>query len=187
VLVLAIVFAAMRGNTWHVVSSVVFGVTVVLLYAAFMNFRHARATDWRQVFHKYNHAAAFLLIAGTATPFLLVNLRGPWGWSLFGVVWGLCIIGAASRLIWGDRFPMIARTAYLLLGLVALVAVRPFVATVPQGAIWLLLAGALCYACGTVFHIWQRVRYHQVFRHAFALGGTACHLLAVLLFVLPHG
>ncbi|MSU66850.1 MAG: hemolysin III family protein [Opitutus sp.] len=184
-LVVLISIAAMRGNVWHVVSSVVFGVTLVLLYLAFLNFSAARRTQWQQVFHKYNHAAAFLLIAGTATPFLLVNLRGPWGWSLFGIVWGLCGLGAISRLVGTEKLLMASRTAYLLLGLAALVAVKPLVATVPQGALWLLFAGGLCYACGTVFHVWQRVRYHQVLRHAFVLGGTACHLLAVLIFVLP--
>lgn len=183
--VVLITLAATRGNVWHVVSSVVFGVTLVLLYLAFINFSAARRTQWQQGFHKYNHAAAFLLIAGTATPFLLVNLRGPWGWSLFGVVWGICGLGAIGRLVGTEKLLMASRIAYLLLGLAALVGVKPLVATVPQGALWLLFAGGLCYACGTVFHVWQRVRYHQVLRHAFVLGGTACHLLAVLIFVLP--
>ena len=114
-----------------------------------------------------------------------MNLRGPWGWSLFGVVWGICGLGAIGRLVGTEKLLMASRIAYLLLGLAALVGVKPLVATVPQGALWLLFAGGLCYACGTVFHVWQRVRYHQVLRHAFVLGGTACHLLAVLIFVLP--
>ena len=184
-LALLITFAVLRGNGWHLASALVFGVTIVLLYAGFTNFRRSHAATARQLFHKYNHAAAFLLIAGTATPFLLVSLRGAWGWSLFGIVWGLCTAGALSRLIWGDRGSIVSRVSYLLLGVVGLVAVKPFVATVPEGALWLLLAGGLCYACGTLFHLWQRIRYHQVVRHAFALGGTACHLLAVLFFVLP--
>jgi hemolysin III len=179
-------FAALRGETRHVMSAVAFGIGLVALYAAFVSFRRRPATDWRQLFHKYNHAAVFLLIAGTATPFLLGSVRGPWGWSLFGVVWGLCLIGAAFRLFAGPQLNVVSRTAYLLLGLVALIGLKPLVATVPQGALWLLLAGALCYACGTVFHVWQRIRYHQVVRHAFALGGTACHLIAVLVFVLPR-
>ncbi len=186
-LVLLITFAALRGNSWHVVSAVVFGITLVLLYVGFLNFRRARTAHGRELFHKYNHATAFLLIAGTATPFLLVNLRGPWGWSLFGIVWALCGVGAATRIIWADRFSVVANSAYLLLGLVGLIAVKPFVATVGAGALWLLLAGGLCYACGTVFHLWQHVRYHQVLRHAFVLGGSVCHILAVVFFVLPQG
>lgn len=185
-LVLLVVFAALRGGVLDVVSAAVFGGALVLLYAAFMSFRRVRATHWRQVFHKYNHAAVFALIAGTATPFLLGSVGGTWGWSLFGIVWGLSLLGAACRLLGSERLRLLSRVAYLLLGVVALVALKPLVATVPQGALWLLLAGGLCYACGTVFHLWQRIRYHQVMRHAFAIGGSACHLIAVLIFVIPH-
>jgi len=185
-LVLLIVFAAMRGTAGDVVYAILFGVGLVALYAAFMPGRSERAAHWRQLFHRHNHAAIFLLIGGTATPFLLGGVGGPWGWSLFGVIWGLCVIGGGARLFWPERNQLVSRVAYLLLGLVALIALKPLVATVPQGAVWLLLAGGLSYACGTVFHLWQRVRYHQVVRHAFALGGSACHLIAVLIFVLPQ-
>ncbi|MEY2881552.1 MAG: hypothetical protein RLZZ15_3932, partial [Verrucomicrobiota bacterium] len=185
-LVLLIVFAATRGDARQVWSAVAFGVTLVALYAALLNFRRLRATHWGQAFHKYNHAAAFLLIAGTTTPFFLNSLRGPWGWSLFGIVWALCLGGAIVRLIGRPELHNYSHAAYLLLALVGLVAVKPLVATVPQGALWLLLAGALCYGAGTVFHVWQRLRYHQAMRHAFAIGGSACHLVAVLVFVLPR-
>lgn len=185
-LVLLIVCAALWGGAREVVSTAIFGVTLVTLYVAFINFQRVRTASWRGRFHRYNHAAMFFLIAGTTTPFLLGSLRGAWGWSLFAVVWALCALGALSRLFGGERLKNVSRVAYLLLGLVGLIAVKPLVQTVPQGALWLLLAGGLCYACGTVFHVWQRVRYHQVMRHAFAIGGSACHLIAVLLFVLPR-
>jgi hemolysin III len=185
-LVLLAVFAFMRGADGRdIAATLVFGVALVALYGAFVSFQRARASSWRQLFHRYNHAAMFILIGGTATPFLLSSVRGPWGWSLFGVVWGLCGLGAVTRLLGGERLKIVSRVSYLLLGVVGLVALKPLIQTVPQGALWLLFAGALCYACGTVFHLWQRVRYHQVVRHAFALGGSACHLIAVLVFVLP--
>ena len=185
-LVLLIVFAALRGDARHVVTSIVFGVALVILYAAFTTFRRKQNAGSRLAFHRYNHAAVFLLIAGTSTPFLLSSVRGAWGWSLFGVVWGLSLLGASARVFFGRRMHLVSNIAYLLLGVVALVALKPLVANVPQGALWLLLAGGLCYACGTVFHLWQRLQYHQVVRHAFALGGSACHLIAVLIFVLPR-
>lgn len=185
-LVLLVVYGVSRGDLRQVLSVIAFGVALVALYAAFTSFRRYRTDDWKQLFRRYQHGAIFLLIAGTATPFLLNSVRGPWGWSLFGVVWGLCLVGAAFRLFASERFHVVANTAYLLLALAGLIAVKPLVATVPQGALWLLLAGALCYACGSVFHIWQRLHYHQVVRHAFAIGGSACHLLAVLIFVLPR-
>lgn len=186
-LVVLIVFAALRGTAWHVASAIAFGTALVGLYAAFMNFRSARPASARELVSRYNHAAVFLLIAGTATPFLLVNLRGPWGWSLLGIVWALSLAGGLSRLFLPTRLPSVAIFAYLLLGVTALVALKPFVAVVPLGALWLLLGGIACYVWGSLFHVWPRVRYHQVLRQAFVLGGSACHLLAVFLFVLPPG
>lgn len=185
-LVLLVVLAALSGEGRHLLGASLFGAGLVALYAAFTTFRKKRTADNREAFHRFNHAAIFLLIAGTATPFLIGSLRGAWGWSLFGVVWGLCLIGAGTRLSGRSNLRVVSPVTYLLLGLVALIALKPLIATVPQGALWLLLAGALSYACGTVFHLWQNIRYHQVVRHAFALGGSACHLIAVLLFVLPH-
>ncbi len=184
-LVLLASFAATRGDSRHVVSCAVFGVTLVIGYLSFMNFRRDRASGDRGPFTRRNHIAVLLGIAGTATPFLLLSLRGAWGWSLFGVVWGLCVLGALFRLFRNDRLQSLSTVAYLGIGLLPFVAVKPLVAALPQGALWLLIGGIACYVCGTIFHFSQRIRYHQVMRHAFALGGTACHLLAVLLFVLP--
>jgi len=178
-LVLLVTYAVVRGNSSHVGSALAFGVALVSLYAALVNFRRVRTTHWRQMFHKYNHAAALLLVAGTATPFLAGNVRGTWGWSLLALVWVLCLTGAACRLAGTERLRTVSRFIYALLVLVALVA------NVQAGALWLLLAGGLCYGAGTVFHLLQRMRYHQVVRHAFVLGGSACHLVAVLYFVLP--
>jgi hemolysin III len=94
-------------------------------------------------------------------------------------------VGALFRLFFAGRLQTVSTVAYILIGLLPFVAIKPLIAALPNGALWLLLVGVLCYLCGTVFHLWQRLHYHQVMRHVFALGGTACHLLAVLLFVLP--
>jgi hemolysin III len=174
--------AAIYGNTWHVVSFSVFGLSLVLLYAAFARGTRQRT---RELFSKYSHAAIFLLIAGTATPFLLVSLRGPWGWSLFGTTWGICLAGMIFSLSGKERFKMVVTTAYLLLGFVGLVAIKPLLSTLQETALWLILGGVVCYVLGTVFHLWQRLRYHQVMRHVCVFGGSACHLAAVLVCVLP--
>jgi hemolysin III len=179
------VFAAIYGNVWHIVSFSVFGVSLVLLYTAFYGPTRQRA---RELFHKYAHAAIFLLIAGTATPFLLVNLRGPWGWSLFGAVWGLCLAGTISSLMLSGRLKAITTFSYLSLGLLALVSIKPMLSSLQELALWLILAGVMCYVLGTLFHLWQRLRYHQVMRHLCVFGGSACHLIAVFVCVLPmHG
>ena len=101
------------------------------------------------------------------------------------MVWGICGLGALLRFFRGSWVRAISTFAYIALGLVAFIALKPLIASVPAGALWLLLAGVVSYACGTIFHVWQRLHYHQVVRHAFVLGGSACHLIAVLLFVLP--
>jgi hemolysin III len=185
-LVLLATFAAARGDARHITSFVVFGVALVWSYLSLLNFRRTRTGHGRPSFTRRNHVAAFVLIAGTATPFLLVNLSGPLGWTLFGVVWGLCLVGALARLFFTGRLQSMSTVAYLLIGLLPFIALKPLVAAVPNGALWLLVAGALCYIGGTIFHFSQQVRYHHVVRHAFALGGSACHLVAVLVFVLPR-
>lgn len=184
-LTLLIVFSSLRGDAWHVVSFTVFGLTLLLLYT-FSTLYHARRSGrGKAVLLKFDHAAIFLLIAGTYTPFLLTNLRGPWGWSLFGVVWGLCGAGAVFHFFGGSRYRLTSTIAYLFAGWLIVVAAKPLIASVPPGGLWLLLAGGLCYTFGVVFFLWQRLRYHHAVWHTFVLGGSACHFLAVLLFLLP--
>ncbi len=183
--ILLVSFAAMYGDVQHLVSCLVFGITLVICYAAFMNFSRARRIPGKKRFTDLNHAAALLLIAGTATPFLLGSVRGPWGWSLFAATWGVCLLAVLVRLCCTGKIRVVGRAAYAVLGLLALVAIKPVLAAVPPTALWLVAGGIACYAVGTVFHMWYRMHYHQIARHALALGGTACHLLAVLLFVLP--
>lgn len=184
-LTLLIVFSSLRGDAWHVVSFTVFGLTLLFLYTASTLYHALRTPRTSRILVKLDHAAIFLLIAGTYTPFLLTSLRGAWGWSLFGVIWGLCGAGAVFQLLFGDRFRVTSTLAYLFLGWLIVVAIKPMVAAVPEGALWLLLAGGLCYTVGTVFYLWQRLRYHHAFWHTFVLAGSTCHYLAVLLFLLP--
>ena len=185
-LTLLIVYASLRGDAWHVVSFTVFGLTLLILYTASTLYHSRRTPRAERVFRRLDHAAIYLLIAGTYTPILLTHLRGPWGWSLFGVIWGLCGAGAVFQLIFGERYRFTSAIAYLFLGWLIVVAIRPLLAHVPAGALWLLLAGALCYSVGVVFYRWHRLRYHHAVWHTFVLGGSTCHYLAVLLFLLPR-
>ncbi len=182
---LLLILACMRGNVWHIATFAVFGTSLVLLYAMFAFFGPERRAKRRKLFDRYKHPALFLLIAGTVTPFLLANTREAWGWSVFGIVWGLCLIGGGIKLWGAQRLQPLVMAAYFMLGLLTLIAAKPLFAIVPAGAIWLLIAGALCYAGGTIFDRLRRMPYHLVVRQVFAFGGSACHLIAVLLFVLP--
>ena len=184
-LTLLIVSSSLRGDAWHVVSFTVFGLTLLLLYTVSTIYHARRSEKAKALFRKLDHAAIFLLIAGTYTPFLLTHLRGPWGWTLFGIVWGLCGAGAVFKLLFGTRYRLASTLAYLFLGWLIVVALQPMMARVPHGGLWLLLAGGLCYTVGVVFYQWHRLRYHHAVWHGFVLGGSTCHYLAVLLFLLP--
>ncbi len=185
-LTLLIVFSSQRGDAWHVVSFTVFGLTLLILYATSTIYHAYRESRAKSLFRKLDQAAIFLLIAGTYTPFLLTNLRGAWGWSLFGVIWGLCGAGAVFQLFFGSRYRLTSTLAYVFVGWLIVVALKSLLLLVPHGSLWLLLAGGLCYTVGVVFYLWRRLRYHHAVWHTFVLGGSTCHFLAVLLFLLPH-
>jgi hemolysin III len=176
---LLIVFGAFGGDPWLIVGVSVFGTTLVLLYAA-STLYHAvgspRAKGWLR---SLDHGAIFLLIAGTYTPFVLVPLRGGWGWSLFGVVWGFAVVGVVFKLFAAERFPRISTGVYIALGWVVVVAIVPLVRRVPTATLGWLLAGGLAYTAGTIFYASRRVPYGHAIWHLFVLGGSACHAMAV--------
>jgi hemolysin III len=185
-LTLLIVYASLRGNAWHVVSFTVFGLTLLALYTISTLYHARRGERSKLLFRKLDHAAVFLLIAGTYTPFLLTHLRGPWGWTLFGVVWGLCGAGAVFQYYFSGRYRVVSTLACLFVGWLIVVAFEPMVARVPHGGLWLLLAGGVSYTIGAIFYLWRRLKYHHAVWHTFVLGGSTCHFLAVLLFLLPR-
>lgn len=184
-LTLLIVLASVRGDAWHVVSFTVFGLSLLTLYLFSTLYHLTRSERRRWLFHRLDHAGIFLLIAGTYTPFLLTHLRGPWGWSLLGVIWGLCGAGALFKFVGGARSQAASVVTYLFAGWLILVATKPMLASVPAPALWLLLAGGLCYTAGVPLYLWRRLRYHHACWHGFVLGGSTCHFLSVLLLLNP--
>jgi hemolysin III len=183
---LLVVSSSRSGDAWQIVSFCVFGLTLLLLYSAYTLYHAWQSEKGKQLFLKIGRASVFLLIAGTYSPFLLVSMRGPWGWTAFGVVWGLCGAGAFFQLIVGNRYRVTTTLAALFLGWMIVVAIKPVIAAVPSGALWLLLAGGLCYTAGTLLSSFKRLRYHYAYRNALVLFGSTCHLCAVLIFVLPQ-
>jgi hemolysin III len=183
--VLLLVFACLRGDVWHVVSFAVYGLTLISLYASSTIYHALRGPARKALFKRLDHAAIYLLIAGTYTPFLLTELRSPLGWTLFAVIWALCGSGAVFKLVHGRTPPAVSTLAYVVAGWLILVVIGPLAAAVPRTCISLLVAGGVCYTSGIVFYIWHRLQYHHAIWHAFVLGGSTCHFLAVLLFLLP--
>jgi len=173
--------SATKGGSIHFsIGATVFGGTVVLLYLSstlYHSLTHERA---KHVFRLFDHSSIFLLIAGTYTPFALGVLRGPWGWTLLTIVWVLAVFGVATKLAFGVRYPWISMTLYLLMGWLALAAVKPILLNVPVPGILLILAGGIAYTGGLAFFASRRLRYGHFIWHLFVITGTTCHYFAVL-------
>jgi len=172
--------AAMQGDAWKVVSSAVFGATLVLLYAASTLYHAARTPAVKARLKVLDHCAIYLLIAGSYTPFALVGLRGGWGWSLFAVAWGLAAAGTVFKLFFIGRFPRLSTATYVGMGWLALVAIVPMIQRLPTATLAWMVAGGVTYTAGTVFYHSRRIPYAHAIWHVFVLGGSACHFAAVL-------
>jgi len=180
-----VTLAAVFGDAWQVVGASVFCASLVLLYTASTLYHavwHRVARPRLQVF---DHCAIYVLIAGTYTPFTLVGLRGGWGWTLFGVVWGLAAAGVVFKLFCTGRFRRLSTFIYLGMGWMAVVATGPMLRAVPVSALLWLVAGGLSYTVGTYFYLNRRIPYAHAIWHLFVLGGSVCHFVAVLSQVLP--
>lgn len=177
--------SALYGNAWHIVSSAIFGASLVLLYTASTLFHSIPMVGPKRVLRVVDHCAIYVLIAGTYTPFTLVTLHGPWGWSLFGFTWGLAILGIGFKIFFTGRYEFLSVLVYLLMGWCGIAAIEPMLHALATGGLWWLLAGGLCYSFGVIFYAWDGLRFNHAIWHLFVLGGSVCHFFAVLLYVIP--
>lgn len=175
-----IVGAVNRGSAADVVGASVFGATMVLLYLSSTWYHAVPIGRLKERLHKLDHAAIYLLIAGTYTPFTLGVLNGAWGWTLFGIVWGAAAVGVCDKVFVGIRHPRLSTALYLVMGWAVLMVIRPLVLSMPpQGLAW-LVAGGLFYSAGVVFYSARRLPYHHLIWHLFVLAGSTCHFFSVL-------
>jgi len=184
-LVLMVVFAAENGDPYFIVAVSIFGATLILLYlmsTLYHSFRHPKV---KHVFRVFDHSCIYLLIAGSYTPFTLVSMRGGWGWTLFGITWGLALCGIVFKIFFTKRFNILSTLMYIALGWLVVVAAKPIITSVPTGGIVWLFAGGMLYTSGVVFYVWRRVPYHHAIWHLFVMAGSFCHFLAVYYYVLP--
>jgi hemolysin III len=184
-LVLLVTYSALRGDAWIVTSTAVYGASLVVLYTASTLYHSVSSDRWRRILQKVDHAAIYLLIAGTYTPFVLGPLRGTWGWTLFGIVWGFAVVGIVLKLFFAGRADVLSTVAYLVMGWLVVIAIKPLVAALPAGALWLLVAGGLCYSFGTIFYLWQRLPFNHAVWHLWVLAGSVCHWAAVFGYIVP--
>ncbi|MEN9867204.1 MAG: hypothetical protein RL748_2794 [Pseudomonadota bacterium] len=175
--------AVYSGDPWRIVSFSVYGASLILLYTASTLYHSTRGArkDWLR---KWDHCAIYLLIAGTYTPFTLVTLRGPWGWSLFGIAWALALIGIVQELWLAKGRRSWSLIIYVAMGWLALVAIKPLWLALGWGGFGLLACGGVLYTLGIIFYATDhKVKHGHGIWHLFVLGGSGCHYFSVLMFV----
>ncbi|MEA3125134.1 MAG: hemolysin [Caballeronia sp.] len=179
-----VTMAAMERDPYKIVSFAVYGAMLLVLYTISTLYHWVRSPRLKAVLQKCDHSAIYLLIAGSYTPFTLVTLRGPWGWSLFGVSWGLAALGIAQELTLGRRTRSVSMVIYVMMGWLALVAIRPLVSALPPAGTAWLLAGGLIYSAGIYFFINdERIRHGHGIWHLFVLGGSLCQFVSIARYV----
>jgi hemolysin III len=177
--------AADGGEPRRLLSCTLYGTTLMLFYAVSTVYHTVRQPRLRHLFRILDHCGIFLVIAGTYTPFTLVTLPAPWGWSIFLLIWGLAFAGAAMKVVMTGRLRIAGPLLYLAMGWLIVVAWRPLTASLPPAGVAWLLAGGAAYSFGLIFYAWTRLPYSHAVWHLFVLAGSLCHFLAVLWYVVP--
>ena len=186
-LVVLIVPTALNGgDAWRLVSFSIYGSSLFMLYLASTLYHCARTPRLKAHLKTLDHSAIFLLIAGTYTPFLLVGLRSSKSWTLFGVLWGIALVGIVLKLAYGHRLKkFVTALPYILMGWLCMFILPEMIEQLPEGTmLWVILGGGL-YTGGVGFYVWKRLPYHHAIWHLFVLGGSVCHFLAVLIYLVP--
>lgn len=182
-LALLIVYASLEGTSWHVVSFTIYGITMLLLYTASTLVHALPEGKVKDLFETFDHSCIYLFIAGTYTPILLVTLRGPLGWTLFGIVWGLAAGGVAFKAFFTKRFLFLSTFFYVFMGWMIVFAWHPLLSSLQPGGIRLLVIGGVLYTVGSVFYMWRAFPHHHAVWHLFVLAGSAMHFFAILFYV----
>ena len=185
-LALLVTYASLRGDAWHIVSFTIYGISLVTLYLASTLFHMTRKQSLRNKLNIFDHSAIYFLIAGTYTPFLLVTLRGPWGWSLFGVIWGLAIGGLIFKLFYTGKYDVMSAIVYVLMGWIIIIAIKPMNESLPAEGLYWLVGGGISYMVGAVFYLLNKMPYNHAIFHIWVLLGSFAHFIAVFKYVLPQ-
>lgn len=173
------------GDATRIITGSIFGACLVLTYFASTLYHALPVGRWKYRALILDHAAIYLLIAGTYTPILLVTLYGGWGWTLFGVVWTAAVAGVVLKLFYVERYRLLSTLMYVAMGWMVVVATAPMIAAMPQGGWFWLIAGGVAYTGGVVFFLWERLPFNHAIWHLFVIAGSVCHFLLILWYVLP--
>ena len=180
-LVLLVVFAGIHGDTWRVVSFSIYGATLFFLYLASTLYHSFTNRRVKRFFRILDHSSIYLLIAGTYTPVTLVSMRGPWGWTIFGLIWAMAIGGIFAKILLIGKYKIVSVLLYVAMGWFIIIAFKPMLQMVPKGLIIWLVIGGVWYTLGLIFYVCKRVPYFHFIWHLFVLGGSISHFLGMLL------
>lgn len=175
--------AIRQGDPWQITSFTIYGISLVLLYVT-STLYHSLRGKLKELFRKLDHQAIYLLIAGTYTPFTLVSLRGFWGWLLFGLIWGLALVGMVLEFIHRRRANWYSLVIYLVMGWMMVIAIVPLLEVLPLGGFIWLLAGGIFYTLGILFYLHDgKMPHAHGIWHLFTMAGSSCHFVSILIFV----
>ncbi|EPZ39429.1 MULTISPECIES: hemolysin III family protein [Anoxybacillus] len=178
-LIILTVMAAMHGNAWHIVSFTLFGSTMLILYLSSTIVHALPEGRWKRVFEIFDHSSIYFFIAGTYTPFLFLAVKGAIGWTLFGIVWGLALIGTVFKCFFVNRFLYTSTMIYVVMGWLIVFAWKPLVSALSQEGVVYLVSGGILYTVGAIFYVWRGFKFHHAVWHMFVLGGSVAHFFAV--------
>ncbi len=184
-LVALLIPSVQQADPWRIVSSSIYGTSMLLLFLASTSYHYASLPEVKAKLKTLDHCAIFLLIAGTYTPLLLIELRGELGWTIFGIVWSMALFGIIAKLYWAEKFKKISLFFSLAMGWLIVVAGDELLAELLSGALSWLVAGGLAYSVGAIFYAGKRIPYNHAIWHLFVLLGSACHFVTVYAYVLP--
>jgi len=183
-LVLLVVSASLYGDFWHILSFSIYGSSLIILYFASTVYHAAKKPILKHKLNILDHSAIYVLIAGTYTPFSLVTLKGPWGWSIFGVIWAIAIAGIVYKIFFIGKYRTLSAIGYVLMGFVIIIAIKPLLNNLAIGGLWWLLAGGVSYCLGVIFYVQKNMEYAHGIFHIFVLLGSLFHFFSIFFYVL---
>jgi len=182
-LTLLVTFASLGGDATAITSVAIYGSTLIVMYGSSTLYHAITHTELKRLFQKFDHSAIYFLIAGTYTPIILVVVGGAWGWSIFGLQWGIALVGIALKFLFPNRFEVLSLIAYLVMGWMIVIVFETFKSNIDPVGFWLIVAGGISYTAGTIFYVKDNINYFHTIWHIFVLAGSILHFFAVLLYV----
>ena len=184
-LVLLVTHANKYGNIVHIVSFGIFGVSLIVLYGASTFYHSTKKLELRNRLRVFDHASIYVLIAGSYTPFTLVTLKGPLGWSILGIAWGMALTGIILKLFLTGKYKLISTLMYVFMGWIIIFAIKPLINNLSSGGLLWLVAGGMSYTIGAIIYSIKKIKFNHAIFHLFVLAGSACHFVSVFYYVLP--